>query len=212
MNKKAFLAFPFKEEYSDIIATIEEVVLGLGLETINPEKEAYAGSISGFIRSSIENSSARLAVLNEENGNVYYEIGLAHCRRIPVVLLTEDPDSLKFDLRDQRAIVYDRSNPTAIKDELCKVLKRALEPKNEEEFISSAFHGSKSTEPKDSYKLILQQIQQLHHLNDPYIKSLSLSQDKQYLNVVVADFIGNNVRSRFDINGLLIEAVRSNAA
>ena len=78
--------------------------------------------ISGSRDSSASDSAGMVAIVTEENGNVYYEIGLAYCQNIPVVLLTSDARSLKFDLRDHRAIIYDDLNPEVVFEHLLETL------------------------------------------------------------------------------------------
>ena len=41
------------------------------------------------------------------NPNVMLEIGYARALKKPVLLLTSEPDTLPFDLRTQRALVYE---------------------------------------------------------------------------------------------------------
>jgi hypothetical protein len=54
---------------------------------------------------------ARLLVadLTGKNPNVFYELGLAHAIRKPVILLAESMDDIPFDLRALRIIIYDKN-------------------------------------------------------------------------------------------------------
>ena len=49
---------------------------------------------------------AIVADLTDSNPNVYYELGIAHGLRRPVILLTQDINELPFDLRGYRVIPY----------------------------------------------------------------------------------------------------------
>ena len=100
MARTVFVAMPFTARYDPVLETIKDAAALLGLRVVQVGEEPFAGSIVSHIRSSIEGADLMAAVVTEENGNVYYEIGLAHCQRKPVVLLTDDPKSLKFDLRE----------------------------------------------------------------------------------------------------------------
>jgi hypothetical protein len=117
-RKSLFVAMPFKPEYESVLETIREAADLLGMETVQIGDESFTGSIASQIRSAIEAAEVMTAIVTEDNGNVYYEIGLAHCQEKPVVLLTSNPDTIKFDLRDHRAIVYDPRRPRAIRDEI----------------------------------------------------------------------------------------------
>jgi hypothetical protein len=52
-----------------------------------------------------------LADLTGQNPNVYYELGLAHAARKPVLLLTQDIEDVPFDLRALRVISYTLQQP-----------------------------------------------------------------------------------------------------
>lgn len=110
-RETVFVAMPYREEYDRVFAVVQEAAANLGMVAQRADQDHFIGSIISHVRKSIEASYCLVAIASEENGNVYYEIGLAHCQKKPVVLLTSDADSLKFDLRDHRAIVYDPQNP-----------------------------------------------------------------------------------------------------
>jgi len=66
------------------------------------------------------------------NPNVFYEIGLAHTLGKPVVLITQDPEDVPFDLRNYRYIHYEFT-PRGMKrfeDTLTETLKSTLEEEN----------------------------------------------------------------------------------
>lgn len=52
-----------------------------------------------------------LADLTSRNGNVFYELGLAHAIGKPVVLVSESIDDVPFDLRGLRVLLYERKEP-----------------------------------------------------------------------------------------------------
>src|SRR5262245_27268863 len=140
MAHSMFVAMPFKHQFDPVLDVIKDVGHLLGTQTNYLDEQPTTGSILGHLRSQIAGSDLMVAVVSEENGNVYYEIGLAHCQKKPVVLLTSDPSSLKFDLRDHRAIVYDPKDPGRIRDELVRTIKAALDRTSDpDRFIESAF-------------------------------------------------------------------------
>src|SRR4051812_2065753 len=93
---RLFVAMPFKRVYDPVLEIIKDSAHHLGMDIIQVGDESFTGSIISVIRSEIENADVMTAIVTEENGNVYYEIGLAHCQQKPVVLLTSDPQSMKF--------------------------------------------------------------------------------------------------------------------
>src|ERR1700690_2916731 len=124
-TKRLFIAMPFRDQYDPVLNLIKDAAGLLGMKPVQIGEEPFSGSIISQIRTQIEAADVMVAILTEENGYVYYEIGLAHCQRKPVLLLTSDPKSLKFDLRDHRALVYDPAKPECIRDDLISNLRAA---------------------------------------------------------------------------------------
>lgn len=136
--KTVFVAMPFRAAYEPILGVVKDAAHLLNIRVVQIGEEPFAGSIISHLRSEIDAADVMLAIVSEVNGNVYYEIGLAHCQAKPVVLLTSDTSALKFDLRDHRALVYDPKEPTAIRDELVRTLKAVLdETSDPQEFLAS---------------------------------------------------------------------------
>jgi len=74
-------------------------------------------------------SRVMLADLTGRNPNVFYELGLAHATRKPVLLLTQDIDDVPFDLRGLRVIQYDLRNPQwgiILREKITSGLKETL--------------------------------------------------------------------------------------
>ena len=59
----------------------------------------------------IEKAKLLLADLSGKNANVFYELGLAHAARKPVIFTASDTDDVPFDLRHLRVIIYDIREP-----------------------------------------------------------------------------------------------------
>jgi hypothetical protein len=59
----------------------------------------------------VTTSRLMLADLTGRNPNVYYELGLAHAAKKPVLLLTQDIEDVPFDLRALRVISYTLQQP-----------------------------------------------------------------------------------------------------
>ena len=70
-----------------------------------------------------------LAVLTGKNPNVFYELGLAHGMKIPVIIVTQSRDDVPFDLRPVRNIVYDKDDPNwgeILQVNISKYIKKTL--------------------------------------------------------------------------------------
>jgi hypothetical protein len=199
---------PFREAYQPVLAVVKDAAHLLGMKVVQIGEEPFAGSIISHIRGQIEAADIMLAIVSEENGNVYYEIGLAHCQAKPVVLLTNDAKTLKFDLRDHRAIVYDPGEPSAIRDDLVRTFKAVLDSQaNPEGYLASTFAGT-AHEPHRAYEKGLQKavgtIASEASLCEPVqVKQVHLREKSRDLAIEVEDFMGTRVRAIVDINGLI---------
>jgi hypothetical protein len=86
---------------------------------------SHTRNVIADTRNLVEAASICLADLSGKNPNVLYELGLAHGRDKPVVLLARSIDDVPFDLRDRRIIPYD-TEATAWSDELRDNVARSL--------------------------------------------------------------------------------------
>lgn len=208
VKKRIFVAMPFKAEYDDVLCVAKDAAGLLNAELIHLGEQAYTGSITTKICNSIDEADALIAIASEENGNVYYEIGLAHCQRKPVAILTSDPSTLKFDLRDHRALVYDPANPQAIRDDLVKTLATVLiAPLDQTHYLASAFRGV-STNPATAYheglrKAVQTVIAQLDLTEPADVLTVNYHPDKREIAFEVKDFMGVRARAFVDVNGIV---------
>ncbi len=69
------------------------------------------GTIMSDIWRWTRDADVLLADLTTRNGNVFYELGLAHAIGKPAVLLSESIDDVPFDLRGLRVLLYERKEP-----------------------------------------------------------------------------------------------------
>lgn len=70
-----------------------------------------SGSIMSDIWRYTRLSDVILSDLTGRNGNVLYELGLAHAIGKPTLLVSESIDDVPFDLRGLRVLLYDRKEP-----------------------------------------------------------------------------------------------------
>jgi nucleoside 2-deoxyribosyltransferase len=70
-----------------------------------------AGKIIDQIWRGIQSARVLVAELTTKNPNVFYELGLAHALRKPVILVSSNQDDVPFDLRHIRVILYDQTDP-----------------------------------------------------------------------------------------------------
>ncbi|MEQ9364438.1 MAG: hypothetical protein RIF32_09355 [Leptospirales bacterium] len=118
----AFIAMPFREELDDIyFYGIQNPVHNNGLLCERVDQSAFIGDVLAHIKTRIKNAKVLIAELSDASPNVYLEVGYAWGRGVPTILLTKSGEVLKFDVRNERCLVYKR-----IKD-LEEILARELE-------------------------------------------------------------------------------------
>ena len=94
----------YKEIY---ISAIKEA----GFEPVRGDEIFSSGSVVEQIWEQIDKAKVLLADLTGKNPNVFYELGLAHAARKPVVFTSGALDDVPFDLRHLRVIIYDQREP-----------------------------------------------------------------------------------------------------
>lgn len=100
-----------------------------GLEPIRADELFHTGSVVEQIWEQIDKAKVLLADLSGRNPNVFYELGLAHASRKPVVFTTSNIDDVPFDLRHLRVITYDFREPywaTALQEGVTDYLRNAM--------------------------------------------------------------------------------------
>lgn len=99
-----------------------------GMEPLRADQLFSTGTVIEQIWEQIEKAKILLADLTGKNANVFYELGLAHAARKPVVFTTANLEDVPFDLRHLRVIVYDLNDPfwgEKLKVSLAAYLKNA---------------------------------------------------------------------------------------
>lgn len=83
-----------------------------GLQPVRADAEIFgAGQIMNQVWSGIRRAKVLVAELTTRNPNVFYELGLAHALKKPVVLISSNEDDVPFDLKHIRVIYYDVNDP-----------------------------------------------------------------------------------------------------
>jgi hypothetical protein len=99
-----------------------------GFEPVRADELFTTGSVVEQIWDQIEKARLLLADLSGKNPNVFYELGLAHAARKPVVFTASQVDDVPFDLRHLRVIIYEIREPgwaTRLQDSVTDYLRNA---------------------------------------------------------------------------------------
>ncbi len=98
----------FDRYYQEIyVPAIKEA----GFEPVRADELFTTGSVVEQIWEQIEKAKLLLADLTGKNPNVFYELGLSHAARKPVVFTAGELDDVPFDLRHLRVIIYEVREP-----------------------------------------------------------------------------------------------------
>ncbi|MDQ3919806.1 MAG: hypothetical protein M3348_15165 [Acidobacteriota bacterium] len=117
-----FVAMPFADEMDDIFHYgIQGAVNAAGFLCERADLSTFTGDVVEWVKNRISSSALVIADLSTSNPNVYLEVGFAWGCGRPTVLLCHDAAELKFDVKNQRCLVYKR-----IKD-LEESLRKELE-------------------------------------------------------------------------------------
>lgn len=105
-NRLCFIIMPFATAFDDVASTITAAVEAAGLKPLRGDNIQEAGHILTQIWSSLLRARYVIADLSQTNGNVLYELGLAHAMGHEAILVTQNLQDVPFDLRAQRLIAY----------------------------------------------------------------------------------------------------------
>lgn len=116
-----FVIMPFAAHFQPIYSQgIQPAVQAAGLRCQRGDDITRAGDIMTQVWDALLRADVVVADLTGVNGNVFYELGLAHVLGHQVILLTQRRDDVPFDLRSQRYIEY-APTPVGLRDMRAKL-------------------------------------------------------------------------------------------
>ena len=102
-----FVAMPFDKKMEDIFHYgIRNAVNNAGFLCERIDEVVFTGDILDLIKRRISKARLVIADLTTANANLYLEVGYAWGLRIPTVLIVQDAQELKFDVKGQKCIIY----------------------------------------------------------------------------------------------------------
>lgn len=127
-------ALPLGNHYSLIF---EPAIKKAGMKPVRADDDIFAtGKIMDQVWAGINAAKVLVAELTSRNPNVFYELGLAHALKKPVVLISSNENDVPFDVRHIRVIYYDVNDPFWGEKLTAKVAENILSAiKNPEEAI-----------------------------------------------------------------------------
>jgi hypothetical protein len=118
-----------------------------GFEPVRADELFSSGSVVEQIWEQIDKAKVLVADLTGKNPNVFYELGLAHADRKPVIFTSGVLEDVPFDLRHLRVIIYEVREPSwnlKLKTVITTYLKSAKD--DPDRSIPQPFRGLKKDE------------------------------------------------------------------
>jgi nucleoside 2-deoxyribosyltransferase len=108
---RAFVAMPFAEGFDGLWRAIRSACAACRIAATRADQSHAHDNIWDDVCAAIRSTDFTIAVATPDatripNPNVMLEVGYARALGKPVLLLTDAPDTLPFDLRTQRALLY----------------------------------------------------------------------------------------------------------
>lgn len=112
-NATCFVMQPFAAPLGDYYEKIYRPAIDkAGLRAVRADADLFGtGKIMDQAWNGINSAKVLVAELTSRNPNVFYELGLAHAMKKPVVLVSASQEDVPFDLQHIRVIYYDMSDP-----------------------------------------------------------------------------------------------------
>lgn len=137
-----FIVMPFGEPHGTYYNKIyKPAIEKAGMQPMRADAEIFgAGKIMDQVWRGISAAKVLVAELTTRNPNVFYELGLAHALRKPVVLVSSNEDDVPFDLQHIRVIYYDVNDPfwgTKLIEKVAENILSAIKNPEEAVFKSS---------------------------------------------------------------------------
>jgi hypothetical protein len=123
-----FVVMPFAEKLAPVFDHIKRVAASLSLSVKQAKEFFGAHHVMADVWKAIYGTQLVIADCTGKNPNVFYEIGMAHTVGKPVILITQKPEHVPFDLQGTRYIRYDYTPPgmTEFEAKLAETLRTEL--------------------------------------------------------------------------------------
>jgi nucleoside 2-deoxyribosyltransferase len=106
-----FVLMPFARKFNDRYSAIKRAVRDAEMQVERVDEQSFnRQGITDRIIQQIQDADILIADMSTNNLNVFYEVGYAHAKNKLCVLLTRDPTTIPFDLKNRRHIVFSGLN------------------------------------------------------------------------------------------------------
>jgi hypothetical protein len=199
---------------------ITPVARDFQLVVTRADRDPTPGQITSEMVRSLLESAVVFADLTGRNPNVYYELGVAHSFRLPVVILVDTASSLSFDTQNERVIpigdtgVIGVSQAEEAKHQLRSVLKVVLEKDYQPESLLTAVATSQSLDalaPSNPLASELASVKESVEANNSLVRkalhghSVMADPDFRAAQTFIEDMAWRNVVNEEDLSALMTQ-------
>jgi hypothetical protein len=134
-----FVMMPFASPHGSYYEKVyKPAIEKAGLKPVRADADIFGtGKIMDQVWSGINAAKVLVAEMTTRNPNVFYELGLAHALKKPVVLVSSNEGDVPFDLKHIRVIYYDVTDPfwgTKLLDKVAENILSAIQHPEEAVF------------------------------------------------------------------------------
>ena len=128
-----FVVMPFGDRTLDTVyrTCVKRVLSDVcGIECTRGDDLFGSGGVVDTLVAKIAGARLVVADLTRRNPNVFYEVGIAHALRRPVLLLAQSMDDVPFDLKHRHVVIYEptRAGRTRLRQTLGPRVEQFLLP------------------------------------------------------------------------------------
>jgi hypothetical protein len=129
---RAFVVMQFSSPYNELyLEVVKPVCKEFEIEAVRADETYGPGLIIADVVRQIDEAKFIIAEITPANPNVYYEVGYAHARSKPTILIAERGiEKLPFDLSPFRTLFYENSidGKSKVEEGLRRHIKAILDP------------------------------------------------------------------------------------
>jgi hypothetical protein len=129
---RVFVVMQFSSPYNELyLEVVRPVCKEFGVEAVRADETYGPGLIIADVVRQIDEAKFIIAEITPANPNVYYEVGYAHARGKPTILIAERGiEKLPFDLSPFRTLFYENSidGKRRVEEGLRRHIKAILDP------------------------------------------------------------------------------------
>ena len=109
-ERKCFVIMSFDSKYDVVYSvSIKKAIEDEGLKAIRVDDDSVPNNVPHQIVNEIIESDLVIADLTDPRPNIFYELGISHSIGNKTIIISQNADSLPFDIRNEYTIIYNNN-------------------------------------------------------------------------------------------------------